>query len=370
MQIELIRERRAFDQLATDWNRLLAEDCAAPLGMDVTSSFEWASALLDSFLLEQEWYVAVARKNAEIVGILPVCHRASVANSFFTPRVLSPITSLYGGRNGFLIHDGNSEILQKLIEHLLQNISGWDLFSFHIVNGSRSEQMLTRLSGRISSWIRKQHSKISPILMMPEDIEAWSTTIKPSLRKNLRRRKQQLEQLGSLRFELFQDPDDIPRYHKAMLYIEQNSWKHAAGTSITRKPEQAKFYQALLPHAARSGQWLSGLLTINDEPVAHSLSIVHQGVALGLKASYVEKMKKNSPSSVLRWLYLQDVHNLGIRYFDFSGDAESHKMQWTSQTYTLTGMRLFRSTARGRMAMMRNQLGQLKAKLNHSPEKK
>jgi len=370
LQIELIRERRIFDQLAADWNRLLAEDCTAPLGMDATSSFEWASALLDSFLLNQDWYVAVARENSEVVGILPVCYRTPATNSFFTPRVLSPITSLHGGRNGFLIHNGSSEILQGLIEHLFQNISGWDLFSFHIVNGSRSEQMLAHLPGRISSWIHKQGSKISPILMMPEDIEAWNATIKSSLRKNLRRRKQQLEQLGSLRFELFRDPDEIPRFHEAMLYIERNSWKHAAGTSITRKPEQAQFYQALLPHAARSGQWLSGLLTLDGEPIAHSLSIVHQGIALGLKASYVEKMKKNSPSSVLRWLYLQDVHNLGVRYFDFSGDAENHKMQWTSQTYTLTGMRLFRSTARGRMAMIRNHLGQLKARLNHSPEKK
>lgn len=184
--------------------------------------------------------------------------------------------------------------------------------------------------------------------------------MKSSLRQSLNRHKRQLEKLGSLHFELFQDPADIPRYREAMMHVEQNSWKQAAGTSINHKPEQDRFYQALLPHAASGGQWLSGLLTLDGEPIAHRLSIACHGVALGLKTSYAEKMKKYSPASVLQWIYLQHVHQLGIRCFDFSGETESHKMQWTSETYQLTGMRLFRSTARGRLARLRNQLGQFR----------
>ena len=152
-----------------------------------------------------------------------------------------------------------------------------------------------------------------------------------------------------------------------MMHIERNSWKHAAGTSISRKPEQDRFYQALLPHAARAGQWLSALLTLDGEPIAHRLSIAENGVALGLKTSYVDTMKKYSPASVLQWIYLQHVHKLGIRCFDFSGETESHKMQWTSNTYSLTGMRLFRSTARGQFARLRNQMAQLRQQTRNHP---
>lgn len=360
MQVELICDRPAFDQLREDWNRLLAEDCTAPFGMDVTSGFEWASALLDSFLIGKDWYVAVARDQTGVTGILPVCHRTRATGIFSAPGILSPITSLHGGRNGFLIRNGEPEILRQLIESLFERVPGWDLFGFNVVSGSRSEQMLAGLPKDIGSSIRRQDSKSSPILLMPEDIETWIASMKPSLRQGLNRHKRQLENLGSLRFELLQDPADVPRYYEAMMYIERNSWKQAAGTSISCKPEQDRFYQALLPHAAGGRQWLSALLTLDDEPIAHRLSIACHGVALGLKTSYVEAMKKYSPASVLQWMYLQHVHPLGIRCFDFSGETESHKMQWTDEIYRLTGMRLYRLTAHGRLARLRNQMAQFK----------
>ncbi len=368
MQIELIRDRSAFDQLREDWNRLLAEDCTAPFGMDITSGFEWASALLDSFLIGKDWYVAVARDQSGVAGILPVCHRTRATGIFSGPGILSPITSLHGGRNGFLIRNGEPEILRQLIESLFERVPGWDLFGFNVVNGSRSEQMLASLPRGIGSSIRRQRSKSSPVLFLPNDIETWMASMKSSLRQSLNRHKRQLEKIGALHFELFQNPADISRYRDAMMHIERNSWKQAAGTSISCKPEQDRFYQALLPYAAHAGQWLSGLLTLDGEPIAHRLSVAGNGVALGLKTSYVETMKKHSPASVLQWIYLQHVHELGIRCFDFSGEAESHKMQWTSETYCLTGMRLFRPTARGRFARLRNQMGQLGQQIRNRPE--
>lgn len=360
MQVDVIRDRAGFDRLQADWNRLLAEDCAAPSGMDATSGFAWASALLDSFLAGQDWFIAVARDQSGVAGILPVCRRTPETAAFPAPRTLCPITSLHGGRNGFLVRNGAPEILYRLIDCLIERVPSWDLLGFHVVDDSRSAQMLVALPGAIRFAIRRQGSRSSPFLLLPENADAWIASMKPSLRQSLNRHRRQLEKLGSLRFELFRDPADVPRYREAMMAVERTSWKQAAGTSIACKPEQERFYRALLPHAARGGQWLSGLLTLDGEPIAHRLSIASHGVALGLKTSYVETMKKYSPASVLQWMYLQHVHALGIRCFDFSGEAESHKMQWTDDTYRLTGMRLFRPTVRGRIARLRNRLGQLR----------
>lgn len=362
MQFELISDRAAFERLAQPWDALLAQDCTPPLGMDATSGFAWALALLDSFLAGSEWFVGVARDAAGVAGLLPV-HRHPAGSGIGTPRILAPFTEIYGGRNGFLLRDGDATVLRQLVEFLGGEVPDWDVLQMQLVRESRSEQLLARVAGETGFAARMLTEQSSPILMMADDKDAWIASMKPSLRTELRRRERRLREAGELRFELFTNPADVARYWEAVLLIERQSWKHAAGTAITCRPEQDRFYRALLPHAARSGQWLSALLSLDGRPIAYRLSIASHGTALGLKTSFIDEFRKFSPASVLQWMYLQHVHAIGIRCFDFSGNAEDHKMQWTQQTYRLGTLQLFKPSLRGNLARLRGGLASIAARV-------
>ena len=362
MRLELISNRAAFDQLVTPWEALLAQDCTPPAGMDATSGFMWASAILDSFLSQGEWYVAIARDSGRVAGLLPV-YRPAPNRGIGSPRVLAPFTELYGGRNGFLIRQGDVNVLRRLIGCLQREVHGWDVLQMQLVQGSRSERMLATLAEDATIATRTLPSLSSPILEMPDDLDEWIASMKPSFRTELRRRERRLREAGELRFDLFTDPADVPRYWEAVTTIERQSWKHTAGSSITCRPEQDRFYRAMLPRAAESGQWLSALLSLDGRPIAYRLSIASHGVALGLKTSFVDDLRKFSPASVLQWMYLQRVHGLGIRCFDFSGNAEDHKMQWTHATYGLQTVQLFTPSFRGNLARLRGGLASVAARL-------
>lgn len=355
MHVELISDRAAFDRLAPAWNALLAEDSSPPHGMDATGSFEWASALLDSFLQDGNWLVAVAADPDGVAGILPL-YRPTGPRGLCAPRELALFTESYGGRNGFLVRGGDPDILRRLVEFLHREVQGWDCLRLHLVRGSRSDAMLATLVAQMPLAGTEIARETSPVLMLPDDFEAWAATLKPSFRTELRRRERRLRDAGDLRFELFTQPADVERYWDAVIAIERQSWKEAAGSSITRHPEQDRFYRAMLPRAAAAGQWLSALLCLDGRPVAYRLSIADRGVALGLKTSFVDDLRKFAPASLLQWMYLRRVHDLGIRCFDFSGNAEEHKMQWTSETYTLDTMQLFRPSLGGNLARVRGFL--------------
>lgn len=355
MRLELISERAAFDRLAESWGALLSEDCTAPAGMDATNTFEWASSLLDTFLAGAEWFVAVARDSAGVAGLLPV-YRPSPGRGPFATRFLAVFSELYGGRNGFLVRRGDASVLGKLVDCLQQEVPEWDALRVRVVGGSRSEKMLGDLTAQAAFATRDAAAETSPILTMPDALEAWISSMKPSFRTELRRRERRLREAGALGFELFTDPADVSRFWDAVTTIERQSWKQAAGTSINCRPEQDRFYRAMLPRAAESGQWLSALLSLDGRPIAYRLSIAHREVALGLKTSFVDDLRKYSPASVLQWVYLQHVHGLGIRCFDFSGNAEDHKMQWTTDTYGIRAVQIFRPNARASLARLRSGL--------------
>jgi hypothetical protein len=357
LKIETLSERSGIQALAGEWNALVQADAAAPHGLDATSTFEWHAALLDAFLPGGDrWQVLVASDARGLAGILPL-YWCRAGQRLPRTREIALLTELSGGRNGFLVREGDPAILRELLMHLCGAIQGWDSLRFHVTQGSRSERMLHAALRGTGCHCPVVGKEVSPILHMPEDLGAYLRTLKPGFRAELQRREKRLRAVGELKVEMVDTPGQVASYLAAVDEIERQSWKEGAGSSITARPWEHGFYKALLPRAAANGQLLSGLLSIDGRPVAYRMSVSFAGTAVALKSSYVQDMRAFAPATVLQWLYLREMHRRGIRVFDFTGLCEAHKTRWTDDTYTLLTHRLYRKSFWGRLAHLRQRLG-------------
>lgn len=357
LRIEVLSERSALQGLADDWNALVTPDAQAPLGLDVTSTFEWHSALLDAFLADEgRWQVLVASDAHGLAGILPV-YRCATGTRSRAARELALFTERSGGRNGFLIRGDDPEILRQLLAQLDESVKDWDSLRFHVTEGSRSERILHTVLGARESRCPVVAREVSPIVLLPDDLDAYRESLHQGFRAELQRRERRLHELGNVQFEIADTPGQVAGYLDAVDEIERHSWKEAAGSSITARPWEGRFYRALLPVAAAGGQLLSGLLRIDGRPVAHRMAVAFAGTVVALKTSYVMDLRTHAPATVLQWMYLREIHRRGFRVFDFTGLCEPHKTRWTRDTYTLLTHRLFRESIGGRFAHLRQQIG-------------
>lgn len=362
MRTELITRREDFDRLRPSWNALLAQDAACPTGMDATGGFEWAAALIDAFLKDGQWLVAVTTDEQGVAGILPLFwsrHRWPDAGD----GALAALTELNGGRNGFLLRDGSEEALSAIMTCLRTELPVWDRFNLRLTAGSRSEACFESLCAkeglRYVKGGAEEKAAVSPYLMLPDDLDEYLRVFNPKFRQEALRRDRRIRERGQMQMRIFAEPEETAELWSAIEQIEKLSWKEEAGSSLTASDWQERFHKCLLPHAAAAGQLSCAVLTLDDAPVAYSLALCFQGVACGLKTSYVQDLHSFAPATVLARLFMIELRARGNLAFDFMGACEAHKLRWTDSTYSRYTCGVFNQGIGGAVAQVRHRVGSL-----------
>jgi CelD/BcsL family acetyltransferase involved in cellulose biosynthesis len=191
---------------------------------------------------------------------------------------------------------------------------------------------------------------------LPGSFDEYFKTLKPNFRTEVRRGERRLREIGDVTSKIFTTVADVDQLWGAVCSIERESWKEAAGTSITTNSSQEIFYREFLPRGAAAGQLFSPVLYLDGRPIAHKICLVRDGVAAILKMSYVDDLKRYYPSTVLLAAYFQEVIARGTRFLDFMGVCDDFKMRWTNLTYGRTKYTIYRRTLAGRLDYTRHRI--------------
>lgn len=356
MRIEAYRRPSEMPPgFASQWNGLLAPDKVTH-GVDVTATFEWNAALIESFLEPQGATLLVAEdSNGCVLGILPICRPPAPEGAERVGRIAF-LPELYGGRYGLLLRERSEAVLHTLLERATQAMPDWECLELTLPEDSPDLAFIGNALKSQCLGMIQQPLERSPYICLPANFDDYFKTLRPNFRTEIRRGERRLGEQGRLRRRLFTSPDDVTPLWQAILDIERHSWKQAAGTSMTKNPEQERFYRCLLPRAAESGQLLSTVLYLDDRPIAHQMCLQRDSTVGVLKMSYVEDLRRYYPATVLLVGYLRDLIEYGIGSMDFMGHCEEFKMRWTSLTYGRTKCLLFRRNLRGHLAYWRHQI--------------
>lgn len=359
---------RTYDECQTlreEWDALLSRQCAGIDQLDLTAGFDWVMALWQSHLQGLEQHVFVLRDGAHISGILPV-YRFQKSVRGISCRSLAPMTQIYGGRTGFLLRELELNSLEALLGCLSRLQDPWDLFLATVVKGSAYERLLLDLASQKRWHFVLLSEERSPFIPFQNSWEQHFASLPKKLRSTMRNGEKRLREKGELTYQECRSLDEVATFNSAVEFIERDSWKASAGTSIGSNAVHEAFHRNLALRAAKRERFSGHLLFLNGEPIAYIMGLLYGGVFLDLKESYRMSFREMSPGHVLKYFAFGRLYDRGTRLYDFMGRCEEYKLKWTDQTYSRSTYIVFNRTMRARAARLASSV--YKRRVSEGPQ--
>lgn len=352
--VEVVSGSERLQALREAWDGMVCERQGGLLGLGATACFDWFEAITTAFEQASQARVVVIREGGEIAGLLPVFCTAPDAR---LPRLKAP-TELYGGRIGLLARRLEPDLISALLGGLQQACPGWASFQITLTEGSPSALALQQWCGSRGHALVTSDRLESPYFPLCDSAEAFQAGITKGLRQLMRTSTNKFKALGELEHRQVLDEGQATELLDVVLAIERQSWKHEAGSAITRMPHQERFYRALFPRALRQGLLVAQVLNLDGTPIAYNFGLCRDGVFSCLKHSHVQAMDKLSPSYLLNLALIDALRARGVHTYDFMGLTDPHKLRWSTatQTYARSSYFVFNRNMAGRLAFFGNQI--------------
>ena len=329
------------------WNRLAAE-----ISNDVGLTFEWHWALQQAHKTRVR--IAWLEEGGELVGILPWYVEQREMRKV-PLQIASPLTNVFANDDALLLRDCSVENIRRVLDSLEQHGLSWNVFAFPASPASAHAIDYAGTANGTRIEIQQLHN--SPYLPLDGTADTFLAEQSKNFRYNIRRKTRGLEKAGKLECVTLGAAADIDYAMNCILEIERQSWKEAAGTSITARAWEEAFYRTLGKLTAEP-QWLRiYILLLDGQPIGYDYALIYRDRYFMLKTSFVESFSKFSPGTVLRWRVIQDLYAEGVREHDFLGEPDPYKMAWAKETRSHQAVLIYN---RGLRASFVQGLGRLK----------
>jgi CelD/BcsL family acetyltransferase involved in cellulose biosynthesis len=114
-------------------------------------------------------------------------------------------------------------------------------------------------------------------------------------RKELRRQRRRLAEMGPLSFALASAPDEVAAALQDFLALEAGGWKGRAGTALAQDADVRRFVEAAIGALAARGAVQVARLSCRSRPIACVLTLMSGNVAWSWKVAYDESFAAFSP---------------------------------------------------------------------------
>jgi len=172
----------------------------------------------------------------------------------------------------------------------------------------------------------------------------WSSRPK-KLRNNIRRYYRRVES-DNLNFSLacLRDPLEVDDALNTYCSIESIGWKGQAGTALSRRSTQGKFYSDVLRNFSLRRRARVFELRFDGVPVASRIAIESSSCVVFLKTTYLEEYAKYSPGRLLLRETISEYLAAGDhRQLEFCTNANSDMLQWGTSSRAVNHLNIYRN---------------------------
>ena len=178
------------------------------------------------------------------------------------------------------------------------------------------ERELTAAGGRYVEQSRYRR----PLLVPGADAESYlERTLKGTRRRELRRQRKRLEEMGALAYA-WGEAADPAAWADAFMALEARGWKGEDGGALARRQERETYFRALIVALHARGQANLTSLVLDGRRIAMScqLRAASGGELFGFKTTYDETLKQLAPGVLLELECIRSVHEpgTGVRWLD------------------------------------------------------
>jgi len=323
-----------------------------------SSSFEWTSALARHHVRVGDACVLMClRRGAEVVGLVPLVARKATLRMGVRATVLAPLSESYNTHSDLLLANTDEETVGAFLAGLSSLDVAWDSFSMaRLLEESPIAASLQRVL-KAHAWRHSMRDGIPAyFLSLPESYGEYLKGRSAKFRNYLKRMEKRLATAGPMDVREVRSTSDLDEALKALLQVEQASWKHEHGTSIAAIDRQSGFYADFARGAHAAGRLHLQWMRLNSKPAAYNLGYVDGSGYHYLKTSYDAALRPLGPATFLRARLIDSLIRRGITAFDFPGEPYAWEAQWTDQVRWRRTLAIYRSTVVGRLLALSARL--------------
>jgi CelD/BcsL family acetyltransferase involved in cellulose biosynthesis len=166
------------------------------------------------------------------------------------------------------------------------------------VDGAFADLLRAEIARR--GWFGFVRDRFTRGLLAPDcDAETYQArAMAAKHRKEMRRRRKRLGELGTLTFDELGD-GDLETWLREFLELEASGWKGREGTALGSHPADARFFQEMARASHRAGCLGATAIRLDGRPVAMQVMLRSGSLAYGFKIAYDESYSRYSPGVLL-----------------------------------------------------------------------
>jgi len=313
--------RARTPEVVERWARLAEDMEAAPFVHP-----GWIQAWSDAF--GRDVTVATVERDGDLVALMPVVVAGDGVSTATDWHV--PFTEAIAVDSPALVS------LFKGIEESFKRISADFLLAGSMTELIGSIVLERRPHRRL---IRQRSPYVNTAGNWDEYIGSRSTK---KLRELRRRRRRLAEDLGRVTYAKFDAASDWASALDIGFEIEASGWKGEAGTALISDSATERCYRDLAAWAASRKLLEIGILSAGDRAIAFDLSLCDGRSVWLLKTGFAHDLGSYAPGMQIRFDAIADVFKRGLDSYEFTGDAEPWKDEWTELTRPVVLIDAFR----------------------------
>jgi CelD/BcsL family acetyltransferase involved in cellulose biosynthesis len=279
--------------------------------------------------------VLSARDGDLLIGVLPVTGRRGVVSApanWHTP--------------SFDALSANADATAQLVRSAL-SARPYRLDLAFVYRDSPQLEICRRAAESIGYLTTSRVIERSPFVPVETDWRTYEATIPSRKLSKVRRFRRRLEERGSVSIELERGDDNLELLLSQGFAIEASGWKGEQGTAITSSPQTKGFYEEIARWAVGRGWLRLWFLRLDGRPIAFAFCLEHGGRHYELKVGFNAEYAAFGPGVLLTRARLEHCFDTGLLSYEFLGQPERHKLDWTDELRDLVRLQAFARSPAG-----------------------
>jgi CelD/BcsL family acetyltransferase involved in cellulose biosynthesis len=347
-KVEVLHSLEEFESIGDELARILqAQSTPQPF-----MTMAWLRPWIGSFLEGKAIWVVTARRNRELVGLLPLCiRRRRIGPLSF--RTLEYIGAKHAAWVGLIEDKDISTVTGLMARELYQNPGPWDLGLFEKLRNKNNVETLAEQLKDVGFSVR-----VYPLVNIHgintyasgEIFLASVKSRKKAFINDIRRLHRKLSKTGNVQVSFYGGTSslDVSQGLNAIDEVIANSWQGKAAVSpFTQKNlVDRRFHRDLIKQASPDCTPIIQVLTLDGHPIAYDYGFLTNGHFTIYAVEYHEAYAAFSPGHMLHYFSISSMFDEGIRSVDFGIGEGDYKKNWCDWSETLYATYFFHGGCR------------------------